>query len=114
VIAIGDVSGHGLDAGLVRLMAQTAVSTAIHSRPDASPREIIQRVNDTLYENVRQRLKGTKHMTLTILRTYTNGKIVMAGAHMDLIVLKSGSSQCEELRTDGGARPDVNNNESSR
>jgi sigma-B regulation protein RsbU (phosphoserine phosphatase) len=111
-IAIGDVSGHGLDAGLVMLMAQTSVSTLVRAQPNAKPSTLLASVNETLYENVRQRLGSKRHMTLTLVRSFADGKMVMAGAHMDIIILRAGEDTCEEVRTPGGwigVIEDINN-----
>ena len=47
--AVGDVSGHGLNAGLVMLMVQSAVVSITGSMPDASPRDVICQLNDVLH-----------------------------------------------------------------
>src|SRR5215467_3320832 len=51
-IAMGDVSGHGLDAGLVMLMVQSSLATIVASRPNTSPRELLGLLNEVIYDNV--------------------------------------------------------------
>src|SRR4029078_13210337 len=52
-IGVGDVAGHGLSAGMVMLMVQCIVAALVRERPDARPSELVMRLNDVLYENVR-------------------------------------------------------------
>src|SRR3954471_1354518 len=53
-LAIGDVAGHGLTAGLVMLMIQSIVSALTRQRPDATPAELLSILNEVLFENVRR------------------------------------------------------------
>jgi HAMP domain-containing protein len=85
-IAIGDVSGHGFNTGVVTLLAQSAIASVTGSRPDAGPAEILQIVNDVLHELVRVRLGLRDHMTLTLLRYHDDGSVEFAGAHEEIIV----------------------------
>jgi len=100
-VAIGDVSGHGLDAGLVMLMVQTSVSTQVRSNPNVAPADVLKTVNAVMLDNVRNRLEGDKHMTLSMLRWYQDGRLILAGAHMDLIILRANADECEQLPTPG-------------
>jgi sigma-B regulation protein RsbU (phosphoserine phosphatase) len=100
-IAIGDVSGHGLTAGLVMMMVQTGVATLVRNQPDANPKDVIRSLNTVLYENVHDRLEAERHMTLSLLRYHRDGGIVVAGAHMDAVVWRAASKKTETLGTPG-------------
>ena len=100
-IAIGDVSGHGLTAGLVMMMVQAGVATLVRSQPDARPKAVITALNTVLYENVHDRLEAERHMTLSLLRYRRGGDIVVAGAHMDAVVWRAASQKSELLGTPG-------------
>ncbi|MCE9578804.1 MAG: SpoIIE family protein phosphatase, partial [Deltaproteobacteria bacterium] len=91
-IGIGDVSGHGLDAGLYALMAQTAVAAVVDARPGAPPREQIAAVNRILRANAWGRLGDVRHMTLCLARFFDDGRVTFAGAHLDLIVVRADGS----------------------
>jgi len=91
-IGIGDVAGHGLDAGLFALMAQTAIAAAVDARPDGAPRELVAAVNRILFANAWGRLGDARHMTLSLVRFHDDGRIVFAGAHMDLVVVRAGGA----------------------
>ncbi|HKE18276.1 MAG TPA: SpoIIE family protein phosphatase [Kofleriaceae bacterium] len=109
-IAIGDVSGHGLDAGLVMLMLQSAVLTTVTARPHATPAEVLQLVNLALVHNVRGRLGARDHVTMSLLRYTADGRIVFAGAHEEMILVRRKSGAAEMIATPGpwlGARQDI-------
>jgi len=109
-IAIGDVSGHGLSAGLVMLMLQSSLLTTVLARPSAMPSEILPLVNLALVHNIRGRLGSKDHVTLSLLRYTPDGRIVFAGAHEEMILLRRRSGEVELIETPGtwlGARKDV-------
>ncbi|MCC6998466.1 MAG: SpoIIE family protein phosphatase [Deltaproteobacteria bacterium] len=100
-IAIGDVSGHGLEAGLVMLMLQTAVSTLVREYPEEMPSRALVALNDVIYDNVQRRLQSDRHATLSLLRIRRDGRLTMAGAHLDVIIWRAESKRCEFVPTPG-------------
>jgi len=100
-LAIGDVSGHGLDAGLVMLMVQSAFSAIARARVDATPREVLLALNDVLFDNVRARLVQEEHVTLTVLLYTADGRVTFAGAHEDLLLYRRRTGQVERVATPG-------------
>jgi sigma-B regulation protein RsbU (phosphoserine phosphatase) len=100
-IAIGDVAGHGVPAGLVMMMVQNVLSALIQAWPDAAPSAICAAANRVLVENVRQRLQRDEHVTLTLLRCDDSGRIVFAGAHEEILVWRARSRVCERISTPG-------------
>jgi len=109
-LAIGDVSGHGLDAGLVMLMAQSAFSAVTRARVDATPREVLLALNGVLFDNIRARLVQEEHVTLTVLLYTSDGRVTFAGAHEDLLLYRRRTDQVERIATPGiwvGAAGDV-------
>jgi PAS domain S-box-containing protein len=108
-IAIGDVAGHGIDAGLVMIMVQAATAALVRTLPDATPRDVVIQLNATLYDNVRRRLAGDAHVTFTLGRFAPDGTFRFTGAHEDIIVVRSDGA-IELLRSPGtwlAGRPDV-------
>ncbi|HEX7624811.1 MAG TPA: SpoIIE family protein phosphatase, partial [Anaeromyxobacteraceae bacterium] len=89
-LVIGDVSGHGLQSGLVMLMAQAAAYSAISSHPGCTPREVIGAVNRVLHENVRRRMCRDDYLTLMVARHAGDGRFVAAGAHQPLFLVRAG------------------------
>ncbi|MFO0579419.1 MAG: SpoIIE family protein phosphatase [Polyangia bacterium] len=100
-LAIGDVAGHGLPAGMVMFMVQSAFGALVRSRPDAAPRQVAVLLNQILVENVRNRLDSDEHVTFTAARYFTDGRIVFAGAHEPIIVLRAATGACELVPTPG-------------
>lgn len=109
-IGIGDVSGHGLTAGLSMLMIQSLVAALTQAAPEASPSAIVITLNQLLFDNIKHRMQLHQHATLTLLRHHSNGRIVFAGAHEELLLCPAGTGRCEPLETPGtwlAALPDV-------
>ena len=50
-LVIGDVSGHGITAGLVMMMVQTAINQVLIGPVSESPETILTRVNQNIYRN---------------------------------------------------------------
>jgi phosphoserine phosphatase RsbU/P len=100
-IGIGDVAGHGLDSGLVMLMVQSTIAGLAKKNPDASPSELIAVVNETLYENIRERLKMDEHVTLTLFRYRPDGRLTFAGAHEEIILCREGEQLPRRIETPG-------------
>jgi serine phosphatase RsbU (regulator of sigma subunit) len=109
-IAVGDVSGHGLQAGLITFMLQSAVATLTAARPDARPSEIVTLLNAIIYKNIRERLLSDDHVTFVLLRVFADGRMLFAGSHEDLLIRRARSGLCEIISTSGtwlGAIPDI-------
>jgi len=89
-ILIGDVSGHGINSGLVMMMAQAAAYSAIADDPHCRPRDVITAVNRVIHENVRMRMGRDDYLTLMALRHMGDGRFVCAGAHQPVFVARTG------------------------
>jgi serine phosphatase RsbU (regulator of sigma subunit) len=99
-IVIGDVSGHGVPAGLVMMMVQTSITTIIEDQPDLPPAEVLTKVNSTIYRNI-QKLGENKYMTITVLASHKDGKFVFSGLHQDIMVYRKRDGAVESIDTDG-------------
>ncbi|MEH2183921.1 PP2C family protein-serine/threonine phosphatase [Nostoc sp.] len=86
-IGIGDVSGHGLESGVLMLMVQTAVRTLLTSNETDSTK-FLNVLNRTIYDNV-QRMRSDKNVTLALL-DYQEGRLRLSGQHEEMIVVRSG------------------------
>ncbi|MEG3922895.1 SpoIIE family protein phosphatase, partial [Microcoleus sp. T3_A4] len=86
-LGIGDVTGHGLESGILMLMAQTAVRTLKEIR-ETDPVRFLDALNRTLYKNV-QRMKSEKSLTLAILN-YSQGQVSISGQHEETIIVRLG------------------------
>jgi len=100
-LAIGDVTGHGLLAGMIMLMMQSAVTGIIYTLPEGTPSQVINQLNRVMHLNVRERLDASEHATFVILRYRSDGTVAFAGAHDDLIVYRSERARCERYGASG-------------
>ncbi|WP_333204528.1 SpoIIE family protein phosphatase [Microcoleus sp. S28C3] len=94
-LGIGDVTGHGLESGILMLMAQTAVRTLNEIR-ELDPVLFLDVINRTLYKNV-QRMNSEKSLTLAILN-YSKGWVSISGQHEETIIVRNGG-QVERIDT---------------
>ncbi|HET9552306.1 MAG TPA: SpoIIE family protein phosphatase [Anaeromyxobacteraceae bacterium] len=99
-LLIGDVSGHGINSGLVMMMAQAAAYAAIADDPHCRPRDVIAAVNRVIHENVRMRMGRDDYLTLMALRHLGDGRFVCAGAHQPVFLGRAGG-QVEVLEPEG-------------
>ncbi|MEM7737711.1 MAG: SpoIIE family protein phosphatase [Deinococcota bacterium] len=96
-IAIGDVTGHGLDSGLVMLMTQMGVRTLLeHQERDSSA--FLSTLNRALYKNI-ARMRSNKDLTLLLLDydhgceqqdSETQGCLRVSGQHETLLLVRAG------------------------
>jgi len=86
-VGIGDVTGHGLESGILMMMTQTVVRTLDEIR-ERDPVKFLDTLNRTLYKNV-QRMNSDRNLTLAILN-YTDGKVSISGQHEESIVVRAG------------------------
>ena len=86
-IGIGDVTGHGLESGVLMIMVQTAVRTLIENN-ETDPKKFLDVLNRTIYKNV-QRMDSDKNLTLCLM-DYQEGKLSLSGQHEEIIIVRSG------------------------
>jgi serine phosphatase RsbU (regulator of sigma subunit) len=98
-VAIGDVSGHGVESGLVMMMTQTSILSLVQDNPRLSPSEVFSAVNDVLLENI-NRLQAARYMTLNVVRLRDDG-LTLAGKHQDVLVWRKATRQVETITNDG-------------
>lgn len=84
-IGIGDVTGHGLESGVLMLMVQTAVRTLLASN-ETDPQRFLGIVNKVIYQNI-QRINSDKNLTLSLM-DYSDGKLKLTGQHEEVIVVR--------------------------
>lgn len=85
-IGIGDVTGHGLESGILMLMTQTAVRT-LQEIKERDQVRFLDTLNRTIYQNV-QRMGSEKNLTLAILN-YIEGKVSISGQHEETLVIRA-------------------------
>ncbi|MBX9635767.1 MAG: SpoIIE family protein phosphatase, partial [Magnetospirillum sp.] len=98
-IGIGDVTGHGLESGVVMLMTQSAVRTLV-TGDETSAVRLLDVLNRTIYKNV-ERMGSDKNLTLALLDYRPEppagmagqgiaGHLRVSGQHESVIVIRHG------------------------
>jgi len=101
-IGVGDVTGHGVTSGLIMMMAQSMFTMLCEqSNGHVTPAKFISLLNRAMYYNLRSRLAQDRFMTLVVAKLDTDGKLVYAGAHTDLLIYRAATKDVERLPTDG-------------
>jgi serine phosphatase RsbU (regulator of sigma subunit) len=95
-IGIGDVTGHGLESGVVMLMVQMAVRTLLnHGVHD--PQIFLSVLNSALFGNI-QRMNTDKNLTLSLIDYQLDGTLTCVGQHEELIIARH-DGQLERMDT---------------
>jgi sigma-B regulation protein RsbU (phosphoserine phosphatase) len=94
-IGIGDVTGHGLESGVLMLMTQTAIRTLIECG-ETDPVAFLSALNRVILKNAR-RMQADKTLNLAFVR-YDHGVLKIIGQHEELLVVRQGG-QVERVDT---------------
>jgi serine phosphatase RsbU (regulator of sigma subunit) len=100
--SIGDVSGHGLEAGIIALIAQSAFNYGIYlfenlDDNEKLPIEMYQYVNKTVYLLNKQRNNSDSFITMNYFFEH-NGKFYGAGAHESPLIYRAATGEVEEFK----------------
>lgn len=98
-VAIGDVSGHGVESGLIMMMAQTSIYATVNKGPGTSPASVLTNVNSVIKENI-SRLGTDRYMTVSAVRLEHDG-FTFAGKHQDIYVHRTGRGATEFVPSKG-------------
>jgi sigma-B regulation protein RsbU (phosphoserine phosphatase) len=85
LIGIGDVTGHGLESGVLMIMVQTAIR-ALAAANDAQPATFLNAINQAIYQNT-QRMSSGKNLTLALL-DYRDNQLWLTGQHEEVLVVR--------------------------
>jgi serine phosphatase RsbU (regulator of sigma subunit) len=107
-VTIGDVSGHGVDSGLIMMMAQTSILSKVNNNGSCGPAELLNSINGIVRENI-SRLGSDHYMTMMALRL-NQSEMTIAGKHQDLIIYRAGLNKIENVIIPGtwiGIKDDI-------
>ncbi|RVC62893.1 HAMP domain-containing protein, partial [Mesorhizobium sp. M00.F.Ca.ET.038.03.1.1] len=85
-IGIGDVTGHGLESGVLMLMVQS-VARALQEANEGDPHRFLDRLNRAIYKNI-ERTNTDKHLSLAFL-DFEDGRVTLSGQHEDVLVVRA-------------------------
>lgn len=100
-LVMGDVSGHGLTAGLIMMMTRCMLESLINTMQNASPNDVVIKLNSLVYSNIRERLKKDEFVTFVCMKYLGHGEWEYAGSHTDLIIYRAKEKRCEFIPTIG-------------
>ncbi|HVW10552.1 MAG TPA: MHYT domain-containing protein [Bryobacteraceae bacterium] len=89
VLGIGDVTGHGLESGVLAIMVQTAIRTLLASGRYES-RKFLEVLNRVVYDNS-HRMKSDRSLTLSLLH-YQDRFVTITGQHEEILIMRSDGS----------------------
>ncbi|MFN3926737.1 MAG: SpoIIE family protein phosphatase [Pseudanabaenaceae cyanobacterium] len=84
-VGIGDVTGHGLESGVIMIMVQTAIRALLASG-ETDLTKLLIAVNRALYKNL-QRMNCDKSLTLMLI-DYHDHALRITGQHESVIILR--------------------------
>ncbi|OHD71961.1 MAG: hypothetical protein A2W19_02120 [Spirochaetes bacterium RBG_16_49_21] len=98
-IAIGDVSGHGLESGLVMMMMQISFFSLVNIHRGYSPSTVLEYLNYVIRKDL-HRLGSNRYMTITAIRL--DGSIItFAGNHQDILIHRARTDIVEKIPVEG-------------
>lgn len=89
IFGIGDVTGHGLESGVLAIMVQTAVRTLLASG-DFESRKFFDVLNRVVYDNAR-RMNCDRNLTFSLLR-YEDKVITVSGQHEEVLIIRQNGT----------------------
>lgn len=98
-ITIGDVSGHGVESGLIMMMTQTSIFSIVNQMAGKKPSEVLNETNYIISENI-SRLRVDHYMTISAI-LLENSKITVAGRHQDIIVYRASENKIDTYPVKG-------------
>ncbi|WP_409527726.1 SpoIIE family protein phosphatase [Rhizobium lusitanum] len=107
-IGIGDVTGHGLESGVLMLMVQS-IARALQEAGEMDPAKFLTDLNRAIFKNI-ERTKTDKHLTLSFL-DYDGKRLTISGQHEDMIIVRQ-NGKVERIETGDlglpvGLEPDI-------
>jgi serine phosphatase RsbU (regulator of sigma subunit) len=86
-LAIGDVSGHGVESGLIMMMTQTSIFTTVNRTAGYKPSTVLNMVNSVIKENI-SRLGTDRYMTISAIQL-DHHRLTFAGKHQDILIRRA-------------------------
>jgi len=98
-VAIGDVSGHGVESGLIMMMTQTSIFTTLNRTAGYKPSTLLNTVNAVIKQNI-TRLGTDRYMTISVVHL-EHDRLTFAGKHQDILVYRRRKGITEFIPTRG-------------
>ncbi|MDH5721081.1 MAG: SpoIIE family protein phosphatase [Spirochaetia bacterium] len=98
-LSIGDVSGHGVESGLIMMMNHTCLDSLASQSSQKSPSQMLEKINYVMKENI-SKLKVNRYMSLSLLKL---GKdhFLHSGKHQDILIYRLKQNKIEIIKSIG-------------
>jgi sigma-B regulation protein RsbU (phosphoserine phosphatase) len=107
-IGIGDVTGHGLESGVLMLMVQS-VARALQETGENNPKQFLNVLNRAIYKNI-ERTATDKHLSLAFV-DYEDDRLTLSGQHEEALIIRGDGTieriDTMELGFPVGLEPDI-------
>ncbi|OHE72340.1 MAG: hypothetical protein A2007_04765 [Verrucomicrobia bacterium GWC2_42_7] len=94
-IGMGDVTGHGIESGVLMLMVQTIAKSLLEAK-EYNPIKFLELLNRVLFANI-HRINTDKNLTLLFADFYED-HFILSGQHEEVIVIRADGA-LERLNT---------------
>lgn len=108
IIAMGDVTDHGLHSGLIMMMVHTAIRALSQIEKD-DIKKIFEIINKLLYD-FRHKTSDHRIMTLIILKYLGKGRFILTGQHESIIIISANGNVQDISTMDYGMFAGLENN----
>jgi hypothetical protein len=100
LVAIGDVSGHGVTTGLTMMMVRASLVSTLESRNNATLAELYIAMNRCLCRNL-ERMNLRLYMTFALIEHDGGGRFRAVGAHLPVLIHRAARHVVEEIEIAG-------------
>ncbi len=108
-VGIGDVTGHGLESGVLMLMVQS-VARALEEQGESDPVLFLSVLNRVIYKNI-VRTESDKYLTLAFVDFREDGEVILSGQHEEVLIVRNGGAvehiDTGDLGFPVGLEPDI-------
>ncbi|HMU82709.1 MAG TPA: PP2C family protein-serine/threonine phosphatase [Leptospiraceae bacterium] len=98
--AMGDVTGHGIQAGLLVMLARTSLHQVLRDQQVQDPGKVLSLL-DYSFSRTASSLTEKSFMTFVLMRFDANGKVTFAGSHLKILVYRPAEDRMDILETKG-------------
>jgi serine phosphatase RsbU (regulator of sigma subunit) len=100
-ITIGDVSSHGIGAGLVMMIAQSSIRSIFEINPGLSSEQVWRRTNRLIHSQSGKGLGRDHYITGHLLHHRGQGLFDCVGGHCDPIIINPTTKTARSIETPG-------------
>lgn len=103
ILAIGDVTDHGLQSGLVMLMVQSTIRTILdrdgkNDAKNISLTKALNRINTIMYRNIHNRMQDQRNLTMYLAHLNENS-VTICGQHENVLRYNAEKKEVEIIST---------------